>query len=77
MNNIDYVSFLYPIEPIVEASIVQKIEYYREKWLKESEHYVQVKEDIGHLQTDVKEIKEKDIPEMKDNLKEVEKGILK
>lgn len=45
-------------ETYVDEALFKKIEDYREKWHAEVTNYVEVKEDIEHLRTDVEDVKQ-------------------
>ena len=56
----------FPSETYGDEALYTRVEDYREKWLAETAHYVEVKKDVEELQSEVEDLK--------GTLKDIEKG---
>lgn len=52
-------TFLFSLtEPIASKSVVKQIQFYKEKWMTEHEHYTVISRDVTEIKVDVKLLKE-------------------
>ena len=70
-------------EPIASKSVVKQIQFYKEKWMSEQEHYQVVSRDVTELKVDVKQLKEevkevseKIIPQTQEEVETMKQGKL-